>query len=582
MLELGLRGVAGLGPDTLAQPADVDAMIRALRRLDSSSEIGTALLQQRAVAGIGNVWRSEALLLAKVSPWQKLEDVSDELLGHVLRTAAEAMLSGSKRRWAYRRAGASLPAVRLVDCRETPGRRRSHGLLVPSLSGRNRRRNRVSIGVQRSRPSVPRLRDALRLFCLGCFYELTSELEDGADVRVELAEHAVRGAAALYEYQPQLDEFIEERADALARREDAVAALAAIKEEPASGIFARARCGRQYGEDEALRRTILIPLLSDTARRCNGFDWDDAAFEEAYLELERVLRGEPRTYRALSPLIGLTARGPFELGAGARVRHASSAEIDEIRQDPIDVPRAFGAEVDRSLVLELELEVGPRDPVVPDGPALISRAVTALRLAMPGAIASGPMVFEYLNGFDYARRAAVELAAQVPTGEATRLDAFRGAVAARVFERLTSGSADIDLLEALERWELALFRQGPVRAEELREGLVSLLGGHEGAWAAAMRAAALVGETPSERTALLRGLVGLVDGEGPGPWAEDVLRRALLETLMADSRDELLAELDRRLLGLHESAEALARASAVASGRLTSHPLAAAEPSSAV
>lgn len=410
------------------------------------------------------------------------------------------------------------------------------------------------------------LRDALRLFCLGCFYELTSEVEAGASVRVELAEHVASGTPALYEYQPQLEEFIQERADELTQREDALGALAALKEEPASGIFARARCGRQYGEDEALRRTVLLPLLIDTATRCNGFDWDDTAFDQAYFELERTLTGKARSYRAFAPLVGLTTRDPFELGAGARVRHVSPAEIDRLRQSPADVPEAFGAEVDRNLVLEIEREVGPREPLVPDGPALVARGVTALRLAVPGAIASGPTVFEHLNGFDYARRPAVDLAAQVPAGEPTRLDSFRGAVAARVFDSLICGSADPDLLEALERWELALFRQGPLRAEELREGLVSLLGGHEGAWAAAMRAAALVGETPTERTALLRGLVGLVDGEGPGPWAEDVLRKALLETLMADSRDELLAKLDRRLLGLHESAEALARASATLRG----------------
>ena len=54
---------------------------------------------------------------------------------------------------------------------------------------------------------------------------------------------------------------------------------------------------------------ILIPLLVSTAEACGGFDWDDAAFERAYAELERSLFGETRAYGALTPLVGLTAGG---------------------------------------------------------------------------------------------------------------------------------------------------------------------------------------------------------------------------------------------------------------------------------
>lgn len=105
VLELGVRGVAGLGPDILARPADIDAMTRGLRKLDPDTEIGAALLQQRAVAGIGNKWRAEALFLAKVSPWLRLAYSTDERLGAVLRSAAEAMHGGSRQGWVYRRAG---------------------------------------------------------------------------------------------------------------------------------------------------------------------------------------------------------------------------------------------------------------------------------------------------------------------------------------------------------------------------------------------------------------------------------------------------------------------------------------------
>ena len=42
--------------------------------------IGEAVLDQRLVAGIGNMWRAEALWRAQVSPWARLGDVSDDEL----------------------------------------------------------------------------------------------------------------------------------------------------------------------------------------------------------------------------------------------------------------------------------------------------------------------------------------------------------------------------------------------------------------------------------------------------------------------------------------------------------------------
>ena len=150
----------------------------------------------------------------------------------------------------------------------------------------------------------------------------------------------------------------------------------------------------------------------------------------------------------------------------------------------------------------------------------------------------------------YGVRKLPEIALQTPTGEATRLDSFRGRIASEVFPRLVGAIDDEELLEALDRWELALFHTGPLRAEGLRESLVQLLGEEDGAWAAAMRAAALVGETPDERVELLDGLIALVEGSGPGAQGEDVLRRALIACLRADSRRELITSLDSTLLGL--------------------------------
>ena len=110
----------------------------------------------------------------------------------------------------------------------------------------------------------------------------------------------------------------------------------------------------------------------------------------------------------------------------------------------------------------------------------VGRAISALRIATPGAIAAGPVLFERLDWRPYNVRAVPPLAAQDPPGEATRLDPFRGKLAAELVRRLVDGSSDGDVLEALERYEIALFARGSHRADELREALVTLLGGEEG------------------------------------------------------------------------------------------------------
>jgi endonuclease-8 len=112
VLELSRAGVprAGQpGPDILAEPPDLDAMLERLRREPPGRAVGDALLDQRLVAGIGNVWRAEALWEARVFPWRPLEDVSDEELVAVLE-AAHRLMRGSvvgtrPVRRVYRRAG---------------------------------------------------------------------------------------------------------------------------------------------------------------------------------------------------------------------------------------------------------------------------------------------------------------------------------------------------------------------------------------------------------------------------------------------------------------------------------------------
>jgi endonuclease-8 len=103
--------LAHLGPDILARPPDLEEMLERFRAAPRSRAIGDALLDQRLVAGIGNMWKAEALWDARVSPWRALGEVSDGELLAVLDIAATLMRAGldgaRPLRHVYRRAGRS-------------------------------------------------------------------------------------------------------------------------------------------------------------------------------------------------------------------------------------------------------------------------------------------------------------------------------------------------------------------------------------------------------------------------------------------------------------------------------------------
>jgi endonuclease VIII len=109
VLELTGRATQRLGPDVLAEPPELGRMVANLRREHAGRELGDAMLDQRLVAGIGNMWKAEALWHARLSPWLRLEDVTDDELERVLLEAARLMHASiarrSDRREVYRRAG---------------------------------------------------------------------------------------------------------------------------------------------------------------------------------------------------------------------------------------------------------------------------------------------------------------------------------------------------------------------------------------------------------------------------------------------------------------------------------------------
>lgn len=89
--------LTGLGPDLLSDDFGEDSFVRRLREDDSTRAIGDALLDQRNVAGIGNIWKSESCHLAGVSPWRRVREVSDDEARAIVQAARPLMRLSAER-----------------------------------------------------------------------------------------------------------------------------------------------------------------------------------------------------------------------------------------------------------------------------------------------------------------------------------------------------------------------------------------------------------------------------------------------------------------------------------------------------
>jgi DNA-formamidopyrimidine glycosylase len=91
------RVVGHLGPDLLGPDWDLAA---AARRLLSSPQapVGEALLDQRNVAGIGNLYKSEVLFLRGVNPWRRAGELAD---AEALLSLARRLLDANKERFGH-------------------------------------------------------------------------------------------------------------------------------------------------------------------------------------------------------------------------------------------------------------------------------------------------------------------------------------------------------------------------------------------------------------------------------------------------------------------------------------------------
>jgi endonuclease VIII len=89
------RPLRELGPDLLGREFGEDEALGRLRERDGE-ELGNALLDQRAVAGIGNVYKSEVAFLERLDPWAPVATLGDEALRRALRTARRLLQTNSR------------------------------------------------------------------------------------------------------------------------------------------------------------------------------------------------------------------------------------------------------------------------------------------------------------------------------------------------------------------------------------------------------------------------------------------------------------------------------------------------------
>ena len=102
--------LASLGPEPLGNYFDEAYLVSAV--LGKNAPIKSVLLDQRIIAGLGNIYACEVLYRAKISPMCRAGDLSTPQIGNVLliirEVLEEAILAGGSSLKDYRQAGGEL------------------------------------------------------------------------------------------------------------------------------------------------------------------------------------------------------------------------------------------------------------------------------------------------------------------------------------------------------------------------------------------------------------------------------------------------------------------------------------------
>lgn len=94
--------VEAVGPDLLAGDADPAGIGRRLLAIEPTRQVGDAVMDQRVMSGIGNVYKSETLFLAGVDPWRPVGALAAEEAEAIGRIGAELLALGVRDRGAIR------------------------------------------------------------------------------------------------------------------------------------------------------------------------------------------------------------------------------------------------------------------------------------------------------------------------------------------------------------------------------------------------------------------------------------------------------------------------------------------------
>ena len=532
VLELHARSISAARPGHPRRRRPTSTrMLANLRREDQGRDVGDAILDQRLVAGIGNKWKAEALWAARLSPWRRLGAASGRGAARRARGIrdADAAARWTGCRTAIRSTAASAGRARAAGRRSARGARATR---TGSPTGVLAARYRESMPVR-----APASARRVRAFCLAAFADLLPET----------------GA-------PELPFVVEEHDSGLLR-----VPPARPRRRRGARLLARRSAGRPVRRRGAAprpggarsSRTAVDGTAPSSRRSCSP--WSCA-------RPRRAAASTGRTRRSSASMPSWSARCTARRACTRRSRRSSGsrsgpgsssgrgspcaqATAEELGHEPGCPPR-FGDEPERSCVLELERELPAEEEEPPDAPAELAAAVTALRLATGAARRRRP------RRARPARLAPVRRSARCPgsprpSRRASRAGSTRGAaeLAGELLERLGASEDDAELTEAVERWELSLFEDEPLRSDRLRESLAALLGGPDGLWAAAMRATLLLGDGTASARAVDR-LRALARGERAGRPGRDDVRRAIVETLLHDDRARLITALDESLLGL--------------------------------
>lgn len=89
-----------LGPDPLTEDLTKSQFIKIMRKPSlQKKQIGTVLMNQKVVSGIGNYLRAEILYDAKISPFSTIENLSDEELITLLKSINKIILQSYKKQY---------------------------------------------------------------------------------------------------------------------------------------------------------------------------------------------------------------------------------------------------------------------------------------------------------------------------------------------------------------------------------------------------------------------------------------------------------------------------------------------------